>query len=127
MNILLVDDDLSVRLALTRLLRKEHNVRAAASGMEALHLIEQDSHYDAVVCDMMMPEMSGRELYEIVCYHYPELAPNFLFITGGTPEDTWLHGKPTLYKPFLIPQLHEALGVIGGNGQSQTLSEMGGG
>jgi DNA-binding NarL/FixJ family response regulator len=58
-RILIVDDDLTLRTALSRYLSKRgYGVQDAASGSDALHLFEQDP-VDLIVSDVVMPEMSG--------------------------------------------------------------------
>jgi CheY-like chemotaxis protein len=39
--------------------------------------------FDVVLCDIMMPEMNGMELWNEVELRFPELAPHFFFLTGG--------------------------------------------
>lgn len=63
-KILVVDDEAYNRKLLTKILTNaEYNIRAATSGMEALAVIENDAP-DAVLLDIMMPEMDGFEVTE---------------------------------------------------------------
>ncbi|MEJ2142328.1 MAG: ATP-binding protein [Gammaproteobacteria bacterium] len=60
LNILLVDDDQISRLAVKTLLsNKKHNVTIADNGAEAIHFLEQDYDYDAILMDVHMPVMNG--------------------------------------------------------------------
>ena len=64
-RILIVDDEASVRSALRKLLeRGGFEVREAASGKAALELIAGDSTIEAVVSDVLMPEINGVDLYD---------------------------------------------------------------
>lgn len=61
-DVLVVDDSLSVRLALTQLLTSEgYNVRTAKDGVEALEQLEKETPA-AVLLDLEMPRMNGLEL-----------------------------------------------------------------
>jgi len=83
LRILLVDDEEMVRRCTMRLL-PDFEVVAVASGLEALAVLRQDSDFDAVLSDVMMPGMSGPELYAICYRNFPELAQRFVFATGNT-------------------------------------------
>lgn len=99
LRVLVVDDDVLVARALERAL-VDFEVTAVASGDEALRALLHDT-FDAVLCDVMMPTMSGRELYRRAIARHPELAQRFIFLTGGTfggGEDAALPG-PVLNKP----------------------------
>ncbi|MFC5849088.1 Hpt domain-containing protein [Deinococcus petrolearius] len=64
-RLLLVDDSLSVRKLVGRMLeRGGYEVRLAADGQEALDLLHLDPNFDAVVTDLEMPRMNGYELME---------------------------------------------------------------
>ena len=81
-RILVVDDEPLVARAMRRALR-DHDVVIALSGEEALGLLREDQSFDVVLCDLMMPGMSGLDLYELVTSELPEVAATFLFMSGG--------------------------------------------
>lgn len=80
-TVLVVDDEELVGRAIARLLAGDH-VEVARSGRDALALGPL-SRFDVVVCDLMMPEMTGLELYRRVVAEAPALADRFVFVTGG--------------------------------------------
>jgi signal transduction histidine kinase/CheY-like chemotaxis protein len=82
-RLLLVDDEpLIIRLFGT-LLRSTCEVVAAASGEEAVALLERDRAFDVVICDLHMPGIDGIKVYETVERLDPALLARFVFTTGG--------------------------------------------
>jgi len=82
-RILVVDDEAGIRGSLARLLGRDHEVVTAASGREAQELLAQDRLFDLVLCDLMMPRMSGIELHAWLSDEDPALARRLVFVTGG--------------------------------------------
>jgi PAS domain S-box-containing protein len=81
-KILVVDDEPALARALRRLLRS-HDVVVASDGSAALELLEKDANFDVILCDVMMPGVSGFALYREIERSRPELSARFLFMTGG--------------------------------------------
>jgi PAS domain S-box-containing protein len=81
-KVLVVDDEALVAGLLSRMISGEHDVVIATSAMEAMSLIER-TDFDAVVCDVMMPGMTGMDLYQVVRAKMPALAERMIFVTGG--------------------------------------------
>lgn len=82
-RVLLVDDEDSVRRSMARLLAREHEVVQAASGVAARELLQHDRAFDVILCDLMMPEVTGMELHAWLAEHDPALADRVVFISGG--------------------------------------------
>jgi CheY-like chemotaxis protein len=106
-RILLVDDEESLLRAMTRLLKPDHEVVAVSDARTALAMLtgEQTEHYDLVFCDLMMPHVSGMELFAHVKAHNPKTAERFVFMTAGAiSEDarSFLAAStnPCVEKPF---------------------------
>jgi CheY-like chemotaxis protein len=78
-----VDDEPAVRAIVTRVLEREHEIVSAASGDAAREILENDPRFDVILCDLMMPGMSGMDLHEWLSTHRPALAERTVFITGG--------------------------------------------
>jgi signal transduction histidine kinase/ActR/RegA family two-component response regulator len=126
LSILLVEDDprvqASTRAGLTEL---GHHVRVCASGTEALTLLADNSEYDLMLTDVMMPGMTGPELVAIVARDYPHITA--LFVTGyvgeaGQSDD--FAGYEVLRKPFTISALGNAVGkAINRKGEPPSESE----
>lgn len=112
LRVLVVDDEALVARSMRRSL-PEHDVRIATSSAEALSLMKR-MRFDVVLCDVMMPEMTGPELHAVVRRRDPELATRFVFVTGGAFDDETryqLEGSrnPCLEKPFSAIQLNNVV------------------
>ena len=92
---------------LERGLADQHDVITVASGEEALARLRGGTRFDVVLCDIMMPGMTGIETYDEIERLAPEQARRMVFLTGGvfTPEaQAFLDGqtRPILEKPFVM-------------------------
>ncbi|WP_375767575.1 response regulator [Archangium gephyra] len=82
-RILVVDDEPMIGMAIRRTLQREHEVVALTSAREAQARLTSGEAFDLILCDLMMPEMSGMELHQAVANHSPGLAGRMVFLTGG--------------------------------------------
>jgi two-component system, NtrC family, sensor kinase len=109
LRVLVVDDEPNLTKMIRRILGDEHDVRVTSSSREAVRLLlgadGPAGEYDLVLCDLMMPELSGEGVYAQVTAARPELARSFVFMTGGAFTDS-ARGFidtavfPVLEKPF---------------------------
>jgi PAS domain S-box-containing protein len=83
LRLLVVDDEIAIGRTISIALSDEFHVTTATSGREALQLLAGDPPFDVVLCDLMMPDVSGMDVYERVVKERPELASRFIFVTGG--------------------------------------------
>ncbi|MEM9194424.1 MAG: response regulator [Myxococcota bacterium] len=106
LSLLVVDDEPALRRAYARLLRP-HRVTAfdAPEALEWLADEENAASIDAVICDVMMPDLDGRAVYEAAKNVAPRLADRFVFCSGGVFRSDLkdflrsLPGSPVLLKP----------------------------
>ena len=84
LRVLLVDDEDMLRRCTARTL-SDFEVVSASSGAEALAILARDCDFDAVLSDVMMPRMSGPQLFARCFHDYPQLAQRFVFASGN-PE-----------------------------------------
>jgi len=115
-RVLVVDDAVDVAQAVRRMLARDHDVDVATGGCGALELIERH-RYDAVVCDLMMPDLTGMDLHAAVAERQPELSRRMIFMTGGTfiagsVEFLEQVPNPRLLKPFAAAELREAVAKL---------------
>jgi CheY-like chemotaxis protein len=116
-KILVVDDDATVRRSVERVLSVRHDVSAVAGARAALELVLSGARYDAILGDLMMPEMSGAELHAALLRDAPDQARRFAIVTGGafSPRaQALLDGCacPVLEKPFTITELLECVRAL---------------
>jgi two-component system cell cycle sensor histidine kinase/response regulator CckA len=112
-RVLVVDDEPLMGSAIQRVLA-EHDVFALTSGRAALSLVRAGQRFDVILCDVMMPEFSGMDLYEGIARDAPDLLHRVVFVTGGayTVDATaFLDRVPNLRleKPLSPQALHEAV------------------
>lgn len=109
-SVLIVDDEPTLRLAYERVLTRHATVMVAESAREALALLESGRRPDVILTDLMMPKMSGIELYAAVGQRFGDLAPRMLFMSGGAfdPESRRFcarMGDRVLNKPIPFEEL----------------------
>lgn len=100
----LIDDEPSVLLALQRVLGPHHDVKSFTQPLHALEALPE-LHPDVIFCDVMMPEMSGAEIYNRLRATHPTLAERLIFMTGGAFSSSAREfldevQRPILDKPF---------------------------
>lgn len=83
LRILVIDDETALLKAMTRALKENHDVVTASGGPQALTILEKDQNFHVILCDLMMPEIDGIEVYNTVREKYPELHDRIIFTTGG--------------------------------------------
>jgi CheY-like chemotaxis protein len=86
-RILVVDDEALIANGLARVLGSEHDVTCLTSSREALARVEAGERFDVLLCDLMMPELSGMDLHDAVRALDSEQASRFVFLTGGAFTD----------------------------------------
>ena len=113
-RVLLVDDEQALLRAVGRGLRRHHEVVEAANGAEALRILADDQGFDAILCDLMMPEVDGVEVVERLRARLPALAARVVLLSGGAvtsraSEFLAEAGLPVLYKPVGMRALLDAI------------------
>ncbi len=109
-RVLIVDDEPQLVAFSKRCLTGRCDAVTATDPREALERLGQGEDFDLILCDVMMPRLSGIDLFERVTAERPELAERFVFMSGGafTPraqEFMEAKGRARLDKPFTPTQL----------------------
>ena len=82
-RLLIIDDEPHIVAAMRRMLSSEHRVVTATSGSEAMEVLRTDRGFDAIICDLVMPDVTGIDLHEWVSAEYPDLVDRMVFVSGG--------------------------------------------
>ena len=90
-RVLIVDDEVAFARALRRLLASEHDVAMVTSGHDALARLRTGERFDAILCDLMMPEMTGVDLHVALSDLAPDQAERIIFVTGAAFSPTSQH------------------------------------
>lgn len=109
---LVADDDVSIRLMLTRVLEREgFRVDAAKDGLEALDQFSKH-HFDVVFLDLMMPRLDGLGVLRYLRTHNPEALKSVIVMTAFHNVASEVYeGEPVatvMEKPFDIAALIES-------------------
>jgi PAS domain S-box-containing protein len=110
-QVLVVDDEPAIGLAIRRVLAR-HDVTTVTTAQDALDLFTAGKDFDVVLSDLMMPGMSGMELYRQLLKTHPKIARRVVFLTGGafTPEAKEFLDRvdnDRMDKPFDVFKLRE--------------------
>jgi PAS domain S-box-containing protein len=82
-RLLIVDDEPMILGALRRAFSSDYHVTCVGDGRRALERIRSGERYDVILCDLMMPEITGMDLYAELGRIAPEQIEKFVFVTGG--------------------------------------------
>ena len=105
----MIDDEPFIAGLCRRAFEAEYDVEVATSALAALSYIEVARNLDVILCDLMMPDTSGMELYEIVLRRFPALGPRFVFFSGGTFTTAARSFRERVSNPFLDKPCSPAL------------------
>ncbi len=87
-TLLVVDDEPMLLNVLRKALSREYEVSITESPQAALDQVKAGARYDLILCDLMMPAMTGMELHARILELLPRQAERMVFLTGGafTPD-----------------------------------------
>jgi PAS domain S-box-containing protein len=115
-RILIIDDEDLVRQVLVEMLG-DHETVVATSGTEARSILVEDTEFDVILCDLMMPDLSGMDLFAWLRDRSSDAANRVVFMTGGaftTRASEFLAAvkPPTLNKPFGAARLQADIATL---------------
>ncbi len=113
-RVLVIDDEPLIGSTIQRSLKRKHHVTVSMRADEVLVRIRDGEQFDVIVCDLMMPHMTGMEFHAGVVAFAPALAERIIFLTGGAftaAASEFLENVPNrrLTKPFEVKALIEAV------------------
>jgi two-component system NtrC family sensor kinase len=117
-DILVIDDEDTVLQLFDETLTREGNrVELARDGQSALEKISNKGYFDIIICDIKMPSMNGSELFQLLKEQKPELAENFIFMSGAINKLENMNFfdpevNPFLEKPFSINEALKAISKL---------------
>lgn len=107
-RILLAEDNRSHAEALVRRLGEGVQVVHALDGREARAHLASDDAFDVVLCDVLMPRMSGFALLQWVREEKPQLEPRLVFVTAD-PETSLARAVAQTHRVLRKPTSSEEL------------------
>lgn len=112
-RVLVVDDEPLLASSIRRALR-EHDVTVVESGRRAIQALSSGETlpFDLVLCDLMMPELTGMDVYEWLKAAHPGGEERMVFMTGGTftvRAEEFLRRvpNPRFEKPFELEKIRD--------------------
>jgi CheY-like chemotaxis protein len=114
-RILVVDDDLAIRVLLQAVLKRmKFEVELAEDGAVGLEKLRNGGHFDLVLLDLMMPRVNGYEFIERIGREYPANRPHIIVFTAAAkrgidkiPADAVCN---SILKPFDLEKFIEMIG-----------------
>jgi len=109
-RVLVIDDDEMVGHTTAKILSADHDVVIMTSAGAALQALEAGERFDVILCDLMMPQLTGMDFHAMAAARFPAAARTVVFMTGGafTPQARgFLATTRNRYveKPFEMAQL----------------------
>lgn len=116
-RVLVVDDEVSFGKATQRILQNDHDTTFIESGRRALEMFRAGERFDVVLCDLMMPDMTGMDLHAALERECPEQAAAMVFVTGGAfsrraSDFLAATPNPCVDKPFVPDELRALVGEL---------------
>jgi CheY-like chemotaxis protein len=109
-RVLVLDDDDGILLAIRRVLGREHEVVTLDSAHTAVDRLATGERFDLILCDLLMPQMSGMAFYEVLRRTNVDQADRIAFLTGSAFTRTAREfldvvPNPCIQKPFDAAEL----------------------
>ncbi len=113
-RVLVIDDEPIVGQMVARMIEVDHDVTVVTNPKEALQLLRSPHTFDAILCDLMMPEVTGMDIYQQLQAIPPDQRPPLALMSGGafTKEAREFLDRapcPHLEKPFNRAALNAVL------------------
>lgn len=121
LRILVIDDEPMVGQMIARLLQS-YDTTAVTSGQAALATLAADDKFDAILCDMMMPGLTGTRLADAIAERHRALRQRIIFMSATADaarllyrsELRWI-AKPVRYAQLAL-SINEVVAAAGSSG-----------
>jgi len=113
-KILIVDDDIGIRMLLSKFLEREgFEIVTAEDGLEGVELAKKN-HPDLIILDVVMPRMDGLTAAKLIKFYKPLVDVPIIFLTAKDAEkaiELAEEARAEVYitKPF---DVHQVIGVV---------------
>ena len=113
-SILIVEDNVQLATCLEMLLEAHAfevcRTSDVPGGLEYIKLID----FDVILCDFVMPGLTGDLLYAEAATLKPHLLDRFIFMSGHSDEQKWVRfatttNRPVFWKPFAVGELLQTI------------------
>ena len=116
-RVLVIDDEESLALAIARYLKHDHEVVAVTRGRDALERLTRGERFDVILCDLMMPQVTGMEFHAGITQLDPAQAERIVFVSGGAftvAARQFLDAVPNrrIEKPFDLRRLRDLVNEL---------------
>ncbi len=116
-RVLVIDDEETLGQAIRRYLAQDHDVDAVTSARVALDILVGGARYDVILCDLMMPQITGMELHASVAKLDTAQASRMVFVTGGAFTESARSffettNNPRIEKPFDLKTLRHLVNEL---------------
>jgi PAS domain S-box-containing protein len=116
-RLLIIDDERALGAALRDALQDRYAVTVTSSGQEALDLVLEGKNYEVILCDLLMPGLTGMDVHARLREARPRLASRMIFMTGAPlmpAVAAFLErvSNPRLHKPIDLAALEAQLDLI---------------
>lgn len=114
-KILVIDDDLAIRVLLQAVLRRmKFDVELAEDGATGLEKVGTNGGFDLILLDLMMPRLNGYEFIDRITQQYPDHRPHIIVFTAAGKRGVDKIPDSTICASILKPfDLDKFLDIIG--------------
>lgn len=116
-RVLIIDDEATLAHLLARVLAPFHEVIPVVGGRAAIDYLARDAEFDAILCDLMMPDVDGVAVCEHLQRNHPALYRRTAILSGGAFTDRTTRfienaGRPILTKPVMSERVLELVETL---------------
>ena len=83
-QVLIIDDDAELLEVLQEIVSIKHECVGFTNAQAAIEILKDNNTFDVIICDLMMPKMSGIQFFEALRQFAPHYLSRVIFLTGGS-------------------------------------------